>query len=68
MTVRVEGYLIDYVDFEVSQGDCIFVVGHYANSIKENNGNKIVVPVLVADAIMKPDYLKYYKTNELGER
>lgn len=68
MRVKVLGMLVDYVDYEVSPNECIFVIGHFANSSREVNGTKVIAPILVADAIMKPDYLKYYKNKELGER
>lgn len=64
--VRVSGYLADYVDYEVIPNEVIFVVGHLGASI--NPETRDVKMIIVADAIMKPDYLKYYKTGEIGER
>lgn len=66
--VKVEGYLREYVDFELNPDDLIFIVGHLGNSKAVNNGNLEIGALIVADAIMKPTYLNYYPNREIGER
>ena len=68
LRVRAEGYLADYVDYEVSPGECIFVIGHLGTSVRKRNTGVEKGVILIAEAIMKPEYLKYFKNKELGER
>lgn len=67
LTVRVEGYLTEYVDYELSPGDNIFIVGYPVDSIYKGGDKVLRYPIVVAEAIFKADYLKYFPMKQLGE-
>ena len=58
--VKVKDFLVEYVDFEISQGDNIFVVGYLDDDRYRRPGLTLIYPILVAEKIFKEDYLKYY--------
>lgn len=68
ITVRVDGYLVDYVDFELSEGDNIFVIGHLTNGNERVGETYRRYPLLIADCIYKEDFLKYFPRANIGER
>ena len=68
LKVKVLGYLVDFVNFELSEGDDIFVVGYFDNGLRLTDSIPIKYPVLVAECIYKEDWLKYFPNKELGEK
>lgn len=68
MKVKVTGYLVDYVNFELSPGDDIFVIGYFDNSVRMVEGIGVRYPILIAESIYKEDWLKYFPNKELGEK
>lgn len=68
LTVRVEGFLTEYVDYEISSGDNIFVVGYPADSIYKTSDKVLRYPIVVAECIFKADYLKYFPMKNIGEQ
>lgn len=68
LTVKVLGYLVDYVDFELDKGDKIFVVGYPEDDFFRREGYSIKFPILTAESIYKEDYLKYFPRQQIGEQ
>lgn len=60
ITVKVEGFLTDYVDYELCPEDRIFVVGHLEDTTYAKNGIILRHVLLNAESIYKADYLKYF--------
>lgn len=65
--VKVEGYLTEYVDYELTEGDNIFVVGYPADTVYKKEGIVLTYPHIVAECIFKADYLKYFPMKQVGE-
>ena len=68
LTVRVEGYLTEYVDYEIAPDDNIFVVGYPSDTIYKTSEKVLRYPVVVAECIFKADYLKYFPMKQIGEQ
>lgn len=67
ITVKVDGFLKEYVDFEINPGDNIFVVGYLEDDYYRREGFSVKFPILVAESIYKEDYLKYFPRRQFGE-
>ena len=69
LTVKVEGFMVDYVEYELSPEDKIFVVGHLEDTTYRKDGIILHHVLLSAESIYKADYLKYFPGNlMLGEK
>lgn len=66
--VKAEGYLTEYVDYELNEGDKIFVVGHLEDTATRKDGMVLRHVLINAESIYRADYLKYYPMRELGEK